>query len=370
MNFKLMKTLILIFLTLPAGFITADNDNFSISSTQKWDGTDFFLTNNLIILKPDVPLVTLRTPISFHKKNDYIVEVEYEWKGNPAKRKIPFYIDLYVPGKWDGAEYNFVPDSKKCVSGVHKFKKIFNPINAPDNLWLRIIKQTPAEIIIRKINVRPVKTRDILISKIKNSKKFDPVIICISLQFIVCTLYLWRKIRKDKKAKIGNNKIKKQLLFLIAALFIFILIFIGFKWRYNSLISKSIPLNLLKQKWKSVEMQGENNISKIVSISKAPANLNGYYWLNISINIPGSVEKNEEFIVDFFGEDYDTADTKLHIPIVNINQSNLNRKSLLHFNSPPSNLYIIIYTTYNTGIELKKLKLKKRPTWKELLLLW
>jgi len=58
MNFKLMKTLILIFLALPAGLVTADSDNFSISPTQKWDGADFSLDKNIITLKKNVPLVT------------------------------------------------------------------------------------------------------------------------------------------------------------------------------------------------------------------------------------------------------------------------------------------------------------------------
>ena len=369
MNFKLMKTLILIFLTLPAGFITAANDNFSISSTQKWDGTDFFLTNNLIILKPDVPLVTLRTPIEFHKKNDYILEVEYQWKGNPAKRKIPFYVDLYVPGKWDGAEYNFVPDSKKCVSGVHKFKKIFNPINAPDNLWLRIIKQTPAEIIIRKINVRPVEIQDALMLKLKKSNKFDYIIVWLFLQIFAFTLFLWLFIRKEIKVEAKSYKVKKHLFLGVIALILVLLIFAGFKWRYNYFISKSVSINLLKNKWKSVEMKGEGGDSKIVSISKAPAKLNGYYWLNVSINIPGSVKKNEEFIVDFFGEDYDTADTKVHIPMSGKTQKHITRKALLYFDTPPSNLYVMAYSTYNSRVELKKLTLRKKPTFTDILLL-
>jgi len=369
MNFKLMKILILIFLTLSAGFITADNDNFSISSTQKWDGADFFLTNNLIILKPNVPLVTLRTPISFHKKNDYIVEVEYEWKGNPAKRKIPFYVDLYVPGKWDGVEYNFVPNDKECVSGVHKFKKIFNPINAPDNLWLRIIKQTPAEIIIRKINIRPVKIQDALMLKLKKSNKFDSIIMWIFLQIFAFTLFLWILIRKEIKTEKKRYKIKKHLLLGVIALILILLIFAGFKWRYNYFIAKAVPLNLLKNNWKSVEMQGEGGNSKIVSISTASANLDGYYWLNVSINISVETKKNEEFIVDFFGENFDTADTKVHIPISNNKQKHITRKALLYFDNPPSNLYVMVYSTYNSCVELKKLTLKKKPTFADILLL-
>lgn len=354
---------------LPVKFAVAGDNSFFISSTQKWTGADFCLSNNLITLKQNVPLVTLRIPINFHKKNDYIIEVEYEWKGRPAKRKIPFYIDLYVPGKWDGAEYNFVPNDKAFVSGVHKFKKIFNPINAPDNLWLRIIKQTPAEVIIRKINIRPVKIHDALMLKLERSNKPGSIIIWLFLQSTVFTFLMWFLVKKKMKANIQKYKTKKSFFLFGVALILIFLILAGFKWRYNYIIKKTVPINLMQNKWESVEMNGENDDSKIVSVSKAPADLSGYYWLNISLNIPASTRRNEEFIVDFFGADFDTADTKLHIPISDNKQKHITRKSLLYFDNPPPDLYVMVYSTYNSRVELEKLTLKKKPIFADILLL-
>ena len=185
------------------------------------------------------------------------------------------------------------------------------------------------------------------------------------------------KKNKSGTATIIKLKQKKKyyILFLIIGLIIGLIIICSIagslKLRYNFLLSKNVSLNLLTQKWQSVEMKGEDETTKNVSISKAPENMNGFYWIDVAINIPASnIPEDEEFVVDFFGEEYDSGSSKIHIPISNKDKRHLQEKSLLHIVNAPTNLYIMVYSTYNTGVELEKLTLRKRPSWKQILLFW
>jgi len=347
-----------------------------LSNTNSWRTGGAIFSNNVMLLSSAKRVVAYNNNLDFQTGQIYELEVEYNWKGEKGKKDSDFYIDLCVRNGWDGNQYNFIPPNSLRRNGNHYYEVLFNPSELPGNISLRIVKMGKANIEISKLEIKSVKGIDLLYKSYKRKLKKNIVALVMVAWFLFQMAFLLVVVKLQYKPKSGNNrsefifyKQRKYVLFFIFGLIIICSIAGSLKLRYNFLLSKNVSLNLLKQQWRSVEMEGEKGEVKNVSVSKAPDNMKGSYWLDVTINIPTSIrKKDEEFIVDFFGEDYDSGSSKIHIPISDKNQSHLKKKSLLKFNNAPSNLYIMIYSTYNTGVELEKLALKKRPSWRELFL--
>jgi len=349
-----------------------------LSKTNGWRTGGAIFSNNVMMLSSAKRVIAYYSNLDFQTGQTYKLGVEYNWKGAKGKKDSDFYIDFCVRNGWDGNQYNFIPPNSLRRNGSHYYEVLFNPSELPGNISLRIVKMGKANVEINKLEIKPVKGIDLLYKSYKKKLKNNIVALIMVAWFLFQMAFLLVVVKLQYKPEAVYNrpkvifyKRKKYILFLIFGLIIICSIAGSLKLRYNFLLSKNVSLNLLKQKWQSVEMQGEDDVSKNVSISKAPENMNGFYWIDMAINIPiSSTQKDEEFIVDFFGENYDFASSKIHIPISNESQGHLEKKSLLHFENAPSNFYIMVYSTYNSDVELKKLALKKRPSWKQLLLFW
>ena len=349
-----------------------------LSNTNSWRTGGAVFSNNVMLLSSAKRVAAYNSNLDFQTGQTYKLGVEYNWKGEKGKKDSDFYIDLCVRNGWDGNQYNFIPQNSLRRNGRHYYEVLFNPSELPENISLRIVKMGKANVEINKLEIKPVKGIDLLYKSYKKKLENNIVALVMVVWFLFQMGFLLVVIKIQYKSKSGKKsskiifyKRKKYVLFFIYGLIIICSIYSGLRLRYNSLLSKNVSLNLLKQKWQSVEMEGEKGEVKNVTVSKAPDNMNGSYWLDMTINIPTSIrKKDEEFIVDFFGDDYDSGSSKIHIPISDKNQKRLEMKSLLQFNNAPSNLYIMIYSTYNTGVELEKLDLKKRPSWRELFLFW
>jgi len=352
-----------------------------LTYSNEWVGdVGFSISNQTIFLAPEKRIVAYLDNLNLVSGKTYMIFVEYEWKGANAHQPHDFLIDLYLKSGWNDPKFNFIPLNNLRRNGKHKYEAVFNCLDVPDPVSMRIIKLSKAGIQINKFKIETVSKNYLRMHLLSKTICKNKIEICLGIWFAfqIILLFWVAKFRLSKKVKFDNatiikfkQKKKQYILFLIFGLIIICSIAGSLKLRYNFLLSKNVSLNLLKQKWQSVEMQGEDDVSKNVSISKAPENMNGFYWIDMAINIPiSSTQKDEEFIVDFFGENYDFASSKIHIPISNESQGHLEKKSLLHFENAPSNFYIMVYSTYNSDVELKKLALKKRPSWKQLLLFW
>ena len=344
-----------------------------LAANNHWKGDrGFTISNQTITLVSNKIIAAYLDNMNFISGKTYKISVEFDWKGVPAGHPHDFFMDLFLKNVWDDSNFNFIPSNNLRRNGKHRYTAVFNCAGVPDPVSLRIIKLSPAEIKIHELKIETVSKLSLHLYSLSNKIRKNKIEICVGIWLVLQILFLFWIVKFKLITKTNSNLKQKKKSYGLLAVSIFILICLiagSLKLRYDNILSKTVSLNLLKQKWRSVEMQDEGNNSKIVSISKAPTELNGSYWLDVAINLPvPSSKKDEEFIVDFFGENYDTADTKVHIPISD-NKKHITRKALLYFDNPPSNLYVMVYSTYNSRVKLKKLTLKKKPALKEILLL-
>ena len=370
------KTLILFALF----FLKASNVCFGIdllASTNNWVGDQgFSISNDTIFLTHNKKIVAHLENLNLDSGNTYKISFQYEWNGPNAVQPHDFLVDFHVPGVWDDSNFNFIPPDNLRKSGKHSFSAVFDCSSVPNPVFLRIIKLSPADIQINKFEIKKVSKIHLYAylfgMKLLKLKIEISLVIWFILQFLFLLFVVKYKLFIKTKCDVSNIKSKNKLygLFIIIVLIIICLLGISLKLRYDFLLSKSTTWDLLRQEWRTVEMEGENSAQKTVFLSKAPDDLNGAYIFDVAINISKpSAKKDEEVIVEFFGEDYDLASLKMHINIANESRKHLEKKTRIYFDNPPSNLFVMAYSTYNTKIEFDKISLTKCPTWKKLLFL-
>jgi len=349
-----------------------------LSESNLWRGDiGFSVSNNTMFFVPTKKVIACLDNLNIESGKVYKLVVEYEWNGPKAKKPHDFFLDLINQHGWDDSEYNFIPQNTLRRNGKHRYTSVFTAKSVPKVVTLRVLKLTKADILITKLSIEPVSHNYLRIRLLINDFKKWKVPIglgswfVLQIVFIIVAVKLLYKPQAGKKySEILPFKQKKKSMFVF---FITCLVIIGTLalccgLRYKYLLSKNIPMDLMRGKWRSVQFVGENGTQKMVAVTDAPDGLEGFYWIDVAISIPTpSVEKNEEVIVDFYGNDYDPESTKLHIKISNEVRNKLSKKVLLYFNNPPTNLYLIVYSTYNTQIELEKVLLTKRPSWKKVL---
>lgn len=212
---------------------SVNNSNFN-----EWSWPVDTSKTNGFFIKPrasNYPYVASKL-ISLPTNQWYKMEVNYNWQGQPAVGK-QFLFDLYIPGKWDRNEFNFIPTHSACRSGKHSFRKFFF-LNAPQtSMYVRVINASKANIHIENFKITASSE---LQSKISQYKLF--LLSSSTVQFIFLLLvYLLLLYSVYKLYSVMNKRIP---LLLSKIIFVLSLSIILLNFIYNLYFVKSYGVNI------------------------------------------------------------------------------------------------------------------------------
>jgi hypothetical protein len=160
-----------------------------LSKTNSWRTGGAVFSNNVMVLSSAKRVAAYNKDLKFQSGQMYKLEVEYNWNGEKGKKDSDFYIDFCVRNGWDGNKYNFIPPNFLRRNGNHYYEVLFNPSELPGNVSLRVVKMGKANIVITKLEIKPVKGIDLFYEACKKKLRKNIVIFAMVTWFLSRLLF-------------------------------------------------------------------------------------------------------------------------------------------------------------------------------------